>query len=228
MLRLATLVMLVTGAAGPLLAQRPSVSAYGIDPRVLIGVTAAILTHLPARARRPRGGSVPGRRSDAGGSAGAARVIGTAEHYIGVPYRWGGTSPVTGFDCSGFVQYVFARHDVRLPRTSRAMARTGAWEDPEPATLQAGDLVFFAEDGGPISHVAIFAGDDRIIHSSSSGHGVRLDDLRTPRGQWFVRHMVAARRVTPNARGLMLDLVRGLAPSLLRLPLDPPDRAPAP
>lgn len=227
MQRLATVVMLVTGAAGPLLAQRPS-TAYGIDPRVLIGVTAAVLSHWPVHASRPRRLPLPTSIPASASSVSAARVVGTAERYIGVPYRWGGTSPVTGFDCSGFVQYVFARHAVRLPRTSRAMAHTGEWEDPDPRRLREGDLVFFAEDGGPISHVAIYAGADRIIHASSSGHGVRVDDLQTRRGEWFVRHMVAARRVLPDARGLMLDLVSGLAPELLRLPLDPPDHAPAP
>lgn len=228
MLRPVVAVLLVTGSAAPLPAQWPSASADRIDPRVLIGITAAVLAHLPRTTTRTH--RVP---STAGGtttrsSASAARVIGTAERYIGVPYRWGGTSPVTGFDCSGFVQYVFAKHDVRLPRTSRAMAHTGDREIPDARLLRAGDLVFFAEDGGPISHVAIYAGDDRIIHASSSGHGVRLDDLQTRRGEWFVRHMVAARRVTLDGRGLVVDLVRGLAPELLRLPLDPPDRAPAP
>lgn len=230
MLRRAAIVMLVTGSASPLAAQRPSASVDHIDPRVLVGITAAILAHWPANARRPRRVPlpIPGRASGSGSSATAARVLSTAKRYVGVPYRWGGTSPTTGFDCSGFVQYVFAKHDVRLPRTSRAQAHTGERELPQARALREGDLVFFAEDGGPISHVAIYAGNDRIIHSSSSGGGVRLDDLGTRRGQWFVRHMVAARRVTPDGRGLVVDLVKGLAPELLRLPLDPPDRAPAP
>lgn len=165
----------------------------------------------------------------AGGAASntaGARVLPTAEHYLGVPYRWGGTSPSTGFDCSGFTQYVFARHGVRLPRTSREQAQVGARMPADWAALAAGDLVMF-EEGGRIGHVAIYAGRGRIIHSSSSGHGVRYDDLSTQRGHWFRDHMVAARRVTPDARGLMLDLAKGFADGIGLL-LDPPDHAPAP
>ena len=153
-----------------------------------------------------------GSVSEAGGAvappASSARVIPTAERYLGTPYRYGGTSPVTGFDCSGFVQYVFARNAVRLPRTSRQQARVGVSMPRRFSSLTAGDLVMFAERGEAISHVAIYAGHNRIIHATSSGGTVRYDDLGTRRGQWFVEHMVAARRVTPDGRGLMLDLVK--------------------
>jgi cell wall-associated NlpC family hydrolase len=171
--------------------------------------------------------------SEAGGAvappASVARVIPTAERYLGTPYRYGGTSPVTGFDCSGFVQYVFARNAVRLPRTSRQQAKVGVALRRNWKSLSAGDLVMFAERGEPISHVAIYAGHDRIIHASASGGEVRYDDLSTRRGQWFVQHMVAARRVTPDARGLMLDLVKMLdAKTLLDTALDIGDLAPRP
>jgi cell wall-associated NlpC family hydrolase len=157
-------------------------------------------------------------------SAGAARLIGTAEDYIGVPYRWGGTSP-SGFDCSGFTQYVFAKQGVRLPRTSYQQAEVGQEIRADWNAVAPGDLVMF-EENGRISHVAIYAGRNRIIHSSSSGGGVRYDDLSTQRGQWFADHMVAARRVTPDSRGLLLDLARGF--SELGVQLDMPDHAPKP
>ncbi len=159
-------------------------------------------------------------------SAGSARVIGTAEEYLGVPYRFGGTSPNSGFDCSGFVQYVFARQGVQLPRTSQEQAQVGMALSPDWRAVSAGDLVMF-EENGRIGHVAIYAGRNRIIHSSSSGGGVRYDDLSTQRGEWFVDHMVAARRVTPDARGLLLDLGRGFADGP-GLQFDPPDAAPKP
>ena len=157
----------------------------------------------------------------------SARVIPTAERYLGTPYKWGGTSPVTGFDCSGFVQYVFARNSVKLPRTSRQQAKIGTAMPRSFRRLAPGDLVMFAERGQPISHVAIYAGHDRIIHATSSGGEVRYDDLGTRRGQWFVDHMVAARRVTPDARGLMLDLTKMLdAKTLLDTAIDIGDLAP--
>ena len=161
--------------------------------------------------------------------ASTARVVPTAERYLGTPYRYGGTSPVTGFDCSGFVQYVFARNSVKLPRTSRQQAKIGMAMPRRFASLAPGDLVMFAERGEPISHVAIYAGHNRIIHASSSGGAVRYDDLGTRRGQWFVDHMVAARRVTPDGRGLMLDLVRLLdAKTRADSALDSGDFAPRP
>ena len=157
----------------------------------------------------------------------AARVIPTAERYLGTPYKWGGTSPVTGFDCSGFVQYVFGRNSVKLPRTSRQQAKVGTAMPRSFGRLSPGDLVMFAERGRPISHVAIYAGNNRIIHATSSGGEVRYDDLGTRRGQWFVDHMVAARRVTPDARGLMLDLTKMLdAKTLLDTAIDIGDFAP--
>ena len=166
----------------------------------------------------------------------AAVVIPTAERYIGVKYKWGGTTPSGGFDCSGYVQYVFARHGVKLPRTSRAQAFAGSRVPLDFQSLRTGDLIMFAQggiDGGqPISHVAIYAGNRRIIHSSKSGHGVRYDNLMSARGQWYRDNAVVARRVgTPTQnRGIMLDLVKELTAAGYRVdfPLDIGDFAPTP
>lgn len=150
-------------------------------------------------------------------AASAAIVLPTAERYIGVPYKWGGTSP-SGFDCSGYTQYVFAKHGVKLPRTSRAQALTGIGIGDYRA-LRPGDLIMFAESGHPISHVAIYAGHDRIIHSSRSGSGVRYDDLGSQRGTWFRNHMVVARRVGTPAQGsrIVSDLVAELRSAGVRV-----------
>lgn len=160
----------------------------------------------------------------------AAAVLPTASQYLGVRYLWGGTSPRTGFDCSGYTQYVFAKHGVRLPRTSRAQASAGDRVRTDLATLRAGDLIMFAESGRPISHVAIYAGSQRIIHSSKSGGGVRYDDLTTSRGRWFRTHMVVARRVGTAGvgHGIVRDLVKELRASGVRVdyPLDLGDFAP--
>jgi cell wall-associated NlpC family hydrolase len=159
----------------------------------------------------------------------AARVLPTAERYLGVPYRWGGTSPKTGFDCSGFVQYVFAKHGTRLPRTSRQQASSGQRVRPVWSALRPGDLVMFAEPGRRISHVAIYAGRRRIIHATGSGRRVRYDALDTKRGKWFAKHLVAARRVSPRGASLVSDLLPQRArKSMAVLRLDPPDGAPPP
>jgi hypothetical protein len=123
-----------------------------------------------------------------------SRVLTTAKRYLGTKYILGGTTP-RGFDCSGFVQYVFRRHGVRLPRTSRQQAAAGRRVPSGLGSLRPGDLLLFATRGKRIDHIAIYAGGNRIIHSSASGGGVRYDNLSSKRGKWFVRHHVASRRV---------------------------------
>jgi cell wall-associated NlpC family hydrolase len=132
---------------------------------------------------------------------------------------------VSGFDCSGFVQYVYAQQGVELPRTSRQMAAAGIAVEPSTRSLAVGDLMLF-QQGGQISHVAIYAGNHRFIHSSSSGHGVRYDDLDSRRGKWFADHMVAARRVAGDGRILVNAFAGGTAIGFDRF--DPPDSAPPP
>ena len=174
--------------------------------------TAAILLPFAAAcSTRSAGTIIQAGRSVPTTSRSAAAVLPTAERYIGVKYKWGGTSPSTGFDCSGYTQFVFAKHGVHLPRTSRAQASAGD-NIRDYRALRAGDLIMFAEDGQPISHVAIFAGRDRILHSSSSGAGVRYDDLSSARGTWFRNHMVVARRVGTAGQGL--GIVRDIAAEL--------------
>lgn len=191
---------------------RPTAAAVAAAP---VAAAMALLSACSSRSPYPviqSGGAIPVPTTS------AATVLPTAERYIGVRYRWGGTSPRTGFDCSGYTQYVFAKHGVRLPRTSRAQALAGA-RIRDYRELRPGDLIMFAEHGRQISHVAIFAGRDRIIHSSKSGAGVRYDDLGTRRGTWFRNHMVAARRVGTPAQGsrIVNDLVEQLRASGVRV-----------
>jgi hypothetical protein len=181
----------------------------------------------PPRAPRPARSAPrttwPISTNSARGAAG--RVVPSGERYLGTPYRWGGSSPRTGFDCSGFVQYVYGLHGVDLPRTSRQMAGSGMAVDPSTRSLAVGDLMLFAQNGR-ISHVAIYAGNGRFIHSSSSGNGVRYDDFGTRRGKWFASHMVAARRVTGDGR-ILVNAFAGS--SLIAFDgYDPPDSAPPP
>ena len=199
---------------------------FGVSPGTIL--SAVILAGKAAGT----GSSSPDSRS--GGSrtrvpaspaptAVAARVLGTADQYVGVRYTWGGTTPASGFDCSGFTKYVFAKQGILLPRTSREQSRAGQSVALDFRALLPGDILLFAEPGEAISHVAIYVGNGQIIHSSSSYGGVNYLDLNSSRGDWFVQSMVAARRLTSNGRSLVQSLRELTIPGL---PLDPPDRAP--
>jgi hypothetical protein len=131
----------------------------------------------------------------------ASRLLSTADEYVGTKYRSGGTSPHSGFDGAGFVQWVFWREGIRLPRAARRMANLGDPVSTRYGEFRPGDLLFFANDGDHINHVAIYAGGDRIIHATSTGDGVRYDVLGVgDRGRWFAGHLVSARRITSNER----------------------------
>jgi len=181
----------------------------------------------PPRAPRPSTRSRPSSWpvSSAGRAAAARRVVPEGERYIGVPYKWGGTSPRSGFDCSGFVQYIYGSQGVDLPRTSRQMAGAGIAVTPSVRSLEIGDLMLFSQNG-TINHVAIYAGDGRILHSSSSGGGVRYDRLDSSRGRWFAQRLVAARRVSGDSRIIANALVA--ASKIPFAGLDMPDSAPPP
>jgi cell wall-associated NlpC family hydrolase len=122
-------------------------------------------------------------------------VLETADRYVGVPYVWGGNTPQSGFDCSGFTKYVFAKQGIQLPRTSREQARVGQGIPLDFGAFAPGDLLLFAEPGEAISHVAIYVGDGRIIHASSAMGGVNYLDLDGDRSAWYVQNMVAVRRL---------------------------------
>lgn len=115
------------------------------------------------------------------------RIIQTATSYLGVPYVFGGTTP-SGFDCSGFVRYVFAVNGVSLPRTADAQWSVG-WSVPS-SQLRPGDLVFFSTyEAGP-SHDGIYLGDGRFI-SATSSRGVAVDSLYS--SYWGPRYIGAKR-----------------------------------
>jgi cell wall-associated NlpC family hydrolase len=121
-------------------------------------------------------------------------VLRTGDSYVGIKYVWGGNTPAQGFDCSGFTKYVFAKYHIALPRTAREQARVGTAVPADFRALRPGDFMFFAEPGEAISHVAIYAGNGRILHASSSVGGVGYTDLNAG-GDWFVAYFVAARRM---------------------------------
>ena len=116
-------------------------------------------------------------------------IISTAKKYIGVPYLWGGTTP-SGFDCSGFVQYVFKAHGISLNRTCETQYKHGTYVSK--SNLQPGDLVFFQNTyKAGISHVGIYIGNGQFIHASSS-KGVVISNLSS---SYYVSHYYGARRI---------------------------------
>jgi cell wall-associated NlpC family hydrolase len=113
-----------------------------------------------------------------------------AMSYIGTPYRAGGSSPDTGFDCSGLVQYVYGRGaGIALPRTTVEMSTVGSPVDA--SELQPGDLVFFNTLRRPYSHVGIYIGDQRFIHAPTARGSVEIADMR--RRYWHSRFNGARR-----------------------------------
>lgn len=101
------------------------------------------------------------------------KLVATAKKYIGVPYKMGGTTP-KAFDCSGYLQYVFAQHSMKLPRTADLQYKLG--KSMPAGKLEAGDLVFFTTYEKGASHCGIYLGNGQFIHASSS-KGVRIDKL---------------------------------------------------
>lgn len=121
----------------------------------------------------------------------AQDVIRSGFAYLGVDYRRGGTSPETGFDCSGLVRRVFGdAFGVNLPHNARAISNEGAKVSVQ--NLRPGDLVFFNTLRKTFSHVGIYVGNNLFLHAPSSGGGVRLEDLRE---RYWVKHFNGARRI---------------------------------
>jgi hypothetical protein len=124
---------------------------------------------------------------DGGSTATVRRIIQTAMRYMGVPYVFGGNTP-SGFDCSGFVKFVYARCGMDLPRMADEQFEVGV---PVPANLlQAGDMVFFSTYDDGASHAGIYVGDGKFI-SATSSRGVAVDTLDD--GYWGPRYIGARR-----------------------------------
>ncbi len=121
-------------------------------------------------------------------SGNGSSIVATAKQYLGYKYTYGGSSPSTGFDCSGFTSYIFRQHGISLNRTAAGQYSNGV--AVSRANLQPGDLVMFGKSG--INHVAIYIGGGQIIHASTPSTGVRIDSLSTG---YYNNNYVGARRV---------------------------------
>ena len=116
-------------------------------------------------------------------------VLQRAFALLGTPYRWGGTSPDNGFDCSGLVGYVFRTIGIDLPRVSGAMANEGTAITDRKA-LTEGDLVFFGRRGR-VDHVGIYIGDGKFLHAPRTGRDVTVSTLSD--GYWSTKYLEARR-----------------------------------
>lgn len=131
------------------------------------------------------GGGVSGTVAVSGG---AKKVLNYAAQFLGIKYVWGGTTPSPGFDCSGYVQYVFRNSGISLSRTSEQQFNNGV--SVSRSDLKPGDLVFFATYSKGASHVGIYVGNNTMIHSSSGG--VSYDDMTS---SYWAKRYLGARRV---------------------------------
>jgi len=130
----------------------------------------------------------------------ASDVLFRALGLVGTPYRWGGNTPDSGFDCSGLIKYVY--HDmagISLPRTTREMIVMPA-QTVGQDKLQTGDLLFFATNGGSqVSHAGIYVGEGRFVHAPATGGTVKLDSLGKA---YWQKAYLNAKRVLPTEQHL--------------------------
>jgi cell wall-associated NlpC family hydrolase len=172
--------------------------------RVLLIVVAALSTACAATGARPQPfptARVPSQNEPPTANAptetanapvsgrSGYEISGTALSLRGIPYRNGGADP-SGFDCSGFVWYVFAQHGLALPRIVEDQYRVGTDVDPED--LQPGDLVFFSTTTRGASHVGIAIGGDSFVHAPSSTGVVRVERLAA---SYWASRFIGAKRV---------------------------------
>jgi hypothetical protein len=160
----------------------------------------------PQKTSRGSGGSIvaangayhappPGFPNFVDHSIGREEISIQAMSLVGIPYRWGGNTPDSGFDCSGLVRYVVLRAaSVNLPRTTADMSGHG--ESIEPDEIAPGDLIFFNTTGRAHSHVGIYVGKLRFVNAPSTGGTVRLDYLTNP---YWAKRFDGIRRVAGPA-----------------------------
>lgn len=152
---------------------------YGLSPDGIVGpATEAVLNRTTVTGVSSRGGYERPSNFD---------VVSIAERYLGVPYVFGGTTPA-GFDCSGFVQYVFRQAGKSIGRTTYDQYAGG--RVVSLSELQPGDILFFSTSGGGPTHEGIYIGDNRLIHMSDSLGKAAIADF----SGWFRTYYIGARR----------------------------------
>jgi len=121
------------------------------------------------------------------------RISNDARAMVGIPYRYGGSSPATGFDCSGLVYYTYTQNGIPVPRTSQELFR--AAKKIALGEAREGDIVFF-QDQAKLSHVGIYVGDGLFVHAPASGRSVSIASLELP---YYQQNLVAVGRLLPES-----------------------------
>jgi cell wall-associated NlpC family hydrolase len=134
--------------------------------------------------------AVAGNGSSAAGPR-ALEVVATARKELGVPYRWGGSSPETGFDCSGLTQWAYAKAGIQIPRTSEQQILASNGHAVDRKHLIPGDLVFFRDSGGDVHHVGISLGGDKFLAAPHTGDVVKVSSLDEP---YYAQQFAGGRR----------------------------------
>ncbi len=125
----------------------------------------------------------------------AASVVQTAIDVMGTPYQWGGTDE-NGFDCSGLIQYAYGENGIIIPRVSRDQARVGHYVEPRVADLQPGDILAFSvERSSRITHVGLYIGEGKFIHSASRGVAISSLVATDGNSRWWQDRWVSVRRI---------------------------------
>jgi cell wall-associated NlpC family hydrolase len=125
-----------------------------------------------------------------GQSSQANQIVGVARRMLGQSVVWGGATPAQGFDCSGLVQYVYRQVGITLPRTADIQFLVG--RTVSPSSLQAGDLVYYTTYEPGASHVGIYIGNNKFIHTSFLKGIVAIADMNDP---YFVQRYYGAKRI---------------------------------
>jgi cell wall-associated NlpC family hydrolase len=171
------------------LANANAVLAAADDPASSSGTATTSLSDGTMASSASLLGLQEGGESSSTSTVTGSAVVADAEQYLGVPYQWGGTSPTTGFDCSGLVQHVYGDLGITLPRTSQEQVNVGTPVD-SLADAQPGDLVFFEPGPSGPGHVGIYIGNGQMIDAPHTGTDVQIQSVGQP---------TAIRRILPDS-----------------------------
>ena len=156
---------------------------------------------VPARVPSSAGGGessppVPPVAGQAGPASLADSIVATAAAAMGRPYEFGGTGAGGGgFDCSGLIQYAYKQHGIVLARRSVDQAKEGKKVDRKLDRLRPADLLTFTNRGGPVTHVGLYIGGGRFIHSATRGVQISTLSAQDPYGRWWYKRWVGVRRI---------------------------------